>query len=76
MDEEENCSNRNSVKIDSKKFASILHFYSISFETAILCVIPDCALVIHIRLPYDCGSMTYYAPLLASDDIQDDTNLW
>lgn len=52
-----------SIKLDSRKFLSALHFMTMKYDSAICCMIEDSCLVLHVTLAGNVGTLTFYLPM-------------
>lgn len=65
--ENKNRHNQTTLKVDSKKLSNVLQVYSMPIESAILCLVDELTLVVHVFLaPRGSGTATYYIPALAT----------
>ena len=53
--------NSSSIKVDTRKLSSALHFYSYKYESALICMIEENCIIIHVQLME--GFLTYYVPI-------------
>jgi len=67
---DESCEeNRGTVKVDTKKLATVLSSYSLRFDSIIMCLIEGYSLVVHVILsPSNCGTLTFYLPVMSIND--------
>jgi len=64
-DKQQSKNNKACVKVDTKKLATVLSYHTTAYESAILCVIENICLVLHVFLaPRGAGTVTYYIPVL------------
>jgi hypothetical protein len=52
-----------SIKLDSRKFLSALHFMTMKYDSAICCMIEESCLVLHVTLAGHVGTLTLYLPM-------------
>jgi len=59
-----------SAMVSIAEFLSVLHFISVNFEKLVVCCIENTAIVLYVGFEDDCGTLTYYCPLIDPEDSQ------
>ena len=73
LDESQCSDNKCTLKVDSKKLATVLHAYTfLRFNSIIMCMIREHSLILHVLLePAAIGTLTFYLPIVPLSEEED-----
>ena len=61
--------NKAVVKLDIRRFSAVLNIHSMNWESSSIYIVDNQALILNVILsPHEAGTVTYYVPVIMSND--------